>query len=93
MSLLQRVGRVQESFLEDSGIDAINALLVFNLSPLSLRRAIAMLSLIRRTMLREDPMHFKQLFYRADLENRRTLRFNRHRFRMHENIGGKQVAL
>ena len=45
-SLLQKVDHVQESFFEDIGIDAINALLYFNLAPLSLRRDIAMLGLI-----------------------------------------------
>ena len=61
-SLLKQMDRVQASFLEDVGIDAINALLVVNLAPLSLRRDIAMLGLIHRTMLGQGPEHFKQRF-------------------------------
>ena len=93
VSLLKQVGRVQERFLEDVGIDAINALLVVSLAPLSLRRDIAMLGLIHRTMLCQSPEHFKQLCYRDELEHRRTLRFKRHRFSLHEYIDGTQLPV
>ena len=92
VSLLQKVDHVQESFLEDIGIDAINALLYFNLAPLSLRRDIAMLGLIHRTVLGQGPEHFKQWFYREDVANRTTLRFKRHRLRLHEYVTGQQLA-
>ena len=92
-TLLQQVDRVQESFLEDVGIDAISAFLVFNLAPLSLRRNIAMLGLIHRTVLGHGPEHFKQWFYREDVVNRTTTRFKRHRFRLHEYIDGLQLAV
>ena len=62
VSLINKIDRVQESFLEDAGIDAINALLIFNLAPLCLRRDIALLGLIHRTMLGQGPEHFKQWF-------------------------------
>ena len=84
---------MQESSLEDSGIDAISAFLVFNLAPLSLRRDIAMLGLIHRTVLGQGPEHFKQLFYREDAVNRTTTRFKRHRFKLHEHINGRQLAV
>ena len=84
---------VQETFLEDIGIDAINALLYFNLAPLSLRRDIAMLGLIHRTVLGQRPEHFKQWFYREDVANRTTLRFKRHRLRLHEYVNGQQLAV
>ena len=45
-SLLLLVDRVQESFLEEIGIDDVTALCDFNLAPFSLRRDIAMLGLI-----------------------------------------------
>ena len=45
--LLQHVDRVQESFLEGRGIDAISAAVVFSFAPLSLIRGLAMLGLIR----------------------------------------------
>ena len=50
-SLLQLVDRVQESFLEEIGIDDVTAFCDFNLAPLSLRRDIAMSGLIHRTVL------------------------------------------
>ena len=81
VSLLQKVDHVQESFLEDIGIDAINALLYFNLAPTSLR-----------TVLGQGPEHFKQWFYREDVANRTTLRFKRHRLRLHEYVTGQQLA-
>ena len=93
VSLLHQVDRVQESFLEDVGIDAISAFLVFNLAPLSLRRDIAMLGLTHRTVLGQGPEHFKQWFYREDAVNRTTTRFKRHRFRLHEHINGRQLAV
>ena len=34
VSLLKQVGLVQESFLEDAGIDVIDVLLIYNLAPL-----------------------------------------------------------
>ena len=64
VSLLHQVDLVQDSFLQYVGVDAINAALVFNLAPLSLRQDVARLGLIHRTMLGEGPVHFKQLFYR-----------------------------
>ena len=50
-SLLQHVDRVQDSFLQEIDIDDVTAFSVFNLAPLQLRRDIAMLGLIHRTVL------------------------------------------
>ena len=52
-----------------------------------------MLSLIHGTMFGQGPAHFKQWFYRENLEQRRTLRFKRHRFRLYKYIDGKQIAV
>ena len=90
-SLLQQVDHVQERFLADVGVDIVNAFLIFNLAPLSLRRDIAMLGLIRRTVLGQGPQHFQQFFYREDCEERRSKRFRRHEHRLHEYQDGKQL--
>ena len=51
VSALETVDRVQRRFLVDIGVDETSALLEFNLAPLGLRRDIAMLGLIHRTVL------------------------------------------
>ena len=49
--VLCKLDRVQGRFLEFAGIDAVNALLQFNLSPLQTWRDIAMLGLLHWTTL------------------------------------------
>ena len=48
---LDFVDKCQDGFLEGVGVDAVVALLVFNLAPLSTRRDMAMFGLIHRKML------------------------------------------
>ena len=43
----------------DIGIDELTAFMDFNLAPLNLRRDIAMLWLIRRTVIGQGPQHFR----------------------------------
>ena len=90
-SLLQHVDRVQESFLKEIGIDDVTAFSVFNLAPLQLRRDIAMLGLIHRTVLGQGPLHFQQWFFREETGHRRSARREAHEFRIHEYRGGKQL--
>ena len=59
MSLLDLVEKVQRSFLNDIGVDELTAFMDFNLAPLNLRRDIAMLGLIRRTVIGQGPQHFR----------------------------------
>ena len=80
VTLLQQLDRVQESLPRDVGIDAINAAFMFDFACFSLRRDIAMLSLIRLTILGQGPEHVKQWLYREDSRDGRNLRFKRHRF-------------
>ena len=59
---LQPLDKVQERFLRQAGVTELEALMHFNLAPLSTRRDTAMLGLIHRTVLRKGPEHFQKLF-------------------------------
>ena len=59
---LNKVDRVQTKFIADAGINEIEALMNFNLAPLSARRDMAMLGLIHRTALGKGPKHFRGIF-------------------------------
>ena len=48
--------------MKDAGVDALTALVQFNLAPLAVRRAIAVLGLIHRTALGKGPPQFKEHF-------------------------------
>ena len=75
------------------GIDAVTALSIFNLAPLSLRRDNAMLGLIRRTILGEGPPHFQRWFYREDVVNRRSGRHGGHGLRVHAYRNGTHLDI
>ena len=62
--VLDRLDNVQCRFLRDCNVDEKDALLHFNLAPLTLRRDIAMLGLIHRTVLGKGPPRFKEYFKR-----------------------------
>ena len=52
--------RVLQNFLRQINVSEIDALLRFNLAPLSTRRDIAMLGVLHRAALRCEPRHFWQ---------------------------------
>ncbi len=54
---------LQTKFLERLGVSESDALLYFNLAPLSSRRDMAMLGLIHRTLLGRGPQQFKRFFF------------------------------
>jgi hypothetical protein len=60
--VLERLDRVQQRFLRDCGVDEETALFNFNLAPLAVRRDIAMLGLIHRTVLGGGSQDFKEHF-------------------------------
>ena len=64
--------RVQDRFLREACISDINALFVFNLAPLCVRRDIAMLGVIHRTALGKGPAHFAQFFTLDGFDGRRS---------------------
>jgi len=61
-SILERLDAVQTRFLRKAGVDEVEALVHFQLAPLSVRRDIAMLGLIHRTALGKGPHHFNDIF-------------------------------
>ena len=63
--MLRRLDAVQSKCLTDIGVDEVTALDVFHLAPLSVRRDIAMLGLIHRTVLGKGPSVFAQHFERS----------------------------
>ena len=58
--VLNRLDAIQTRFLKDVGVDEITALSEFNLAPLAMRRDVAMLGLIHRTVLGKGPVQFKE---------------------------------
>ena len=69
--------RILERFLRQLGVLDEDALLHFNLAPLSLRRDMAALGVIHRTVLGLGPQHFKQWFYFDTMERRHSTRLGR----------------
>ena len=62
--VLRRLDAVQDKFLKDVGVDLVTALADFNLAPLAVRRDIAMLGVIHRTVLGKGPRQFARHFRR-----------------------------
>jgi hypothetical protein len=60
--VLWRLDRIQSKFLDDAGLNEADALMEFNLAPLSARRDIAMMGVIHRAVLRKGPPHFRKHF-------------------------------
>ena len=63
-AVLRRPDAVQHNFLRDVGVDDVSALVHFHLAPLSMRRDIAMLGMIHRTILGKGPQQFLEFFRR-----------------------------
>ena len=62
--LLEGVDDILTKLLVSLNISHEQALMQFNLAPLDVRRDIAQLGLIHRTVLKKGPPHFKELFPR-----------------------------
>ncbi len=93
-SHLQVLDRLQESFLRDISVDTMDALLQYNLAPLSTRRDIAMLGLIHRTVLGKGPPQFSRFFFLEPLPVRRVSTRSRSRAhfrRIHEHLKGRYL--
>ena len=61
-SHLAHLDRVQQRFLREIEVSEEEALIVYNLAPLSTRRDVAMLGLVHRTVLGLGPVQFEQFF-------------------------------
>jgi len=57
-TVLNRLDDVQRHFLKDVGVDEVSALIEFHLAPLAVRRDVAMLGVIHRTVLGKGPPQF-----------------------------------
>ena len=87
--------RLQTKYLQDLGVSEEDALVRFNLAPLSSRRDIAMLGLIQRTVLGREPAHFKRFFFPEPFphEARTRLASRVHSRRIHEYREGKFLEM
>lgn len=65
-SLLSAIDKIQERVLEVAGVGEKDALLKMNLAPLNMRRDIAMLGVIHRSILGRGPEHFNKFFTRCN---------------------------
>ena len=93
VSSLKVVDKIQREFLNEFGVDEFTAFMSFNLAPLSLRRDIAMLGLIHRTVLGEGPVHFQRFFYVTSSTTRRSERHRRHNRQLYEYRHGKYLDI
>jgi hypothetical protein len=59
---LQKVDAIQDRFLRDAGVSTEEALMHFNLAPLSMRRDIAMLGMLHRAKLGIGPPQLREVF-------------------------------
>ena len=66
-STLEALDKVQERFLKEAGVTELEALMVFNLAPLSSRRDMGMLGLIHRTTLGKGPQQFNEHFFKETI--------------------------
>ena len=67
---LRRIDSIQDNFLADLGIGELDVLFVFNLAPLAVRRQIAMLGVIHRSVLGLGPQQLAQFFVRKTVSER-----------------------
>ena len=80
-TVLQPLNNLQERFLKETGVSTLEALMVFNLAPLSTRRDIAMLGLIHRTVLGKGPRQFQNWFVQTEPSGSGKTRLARKRAR------------
>ena len=66
--VLNRLDAVQSKFLKDIGVDEVTALIEFHLAPLSVRRDIAMLGVIHRTVLGKGAPQFSDYFKAGQMQ-------------------------
>ena len=62
---LHAIEKIQNDFLIELDVSASEALLEFNLAPLSSRRDIDMLGLLHRVILNDAPVQFSKYIYRS----------------------------
>ena len=63
---LEKLDKVQSIFLKEIGLTELEALEKYNLAPLSVRRDVALLGVVHRTVLGKGPPQFRRWFYLAE---------------------------
>jgi len=84
--VLSKVDKVQDRMLKIAGTTDVEALLMHNLAPLSIRRDIAMLGIIHRAALGKGPAQLQYFFQREVSRTplRTRLQFSRHEWQLQE---------
>ena len=80
---LNRVNSIQVKFLQELQIPQVDALLFFNLAPLSCRRDMAMLGVLHRAACGKGPECLGKYFQVASAQNRSGLRSGARRHKRH----------
>ena len=95
-TVLAPVDKIQRSFLHSLGISDADALLRYNLAPLTTRRDIAMLGLVHRAALGLGPPHFREWFRPAGppthAHRTRSLT-TQHNRQLHDYVDGSHSVL
>ena len=78
-TVLQPLDDLQNRFLRQTGVTPLEALMVFNLAPLTTRRDVAMLGVIHRAALKKGSKHFHSYFSLAEKGSRPETRLQKRR--------------
>ena len=93
-SVLKPLDEVQQRFLRDVGVTNEEALAIFNLGPLPVRRDMAMLGMIHRTVLGRGPPQLEQFFLHDLAAPARATRVTRrHHHHLREWVDGRQLEV
>ena len=93
-TVLAEIDRVQARFLSEIGLGEGEAMMHFNLAPLSVRRDIAMLGVIHRAVLRQGPPPLWQFFQLSEANPlRRSARTRRHSKQIVEIPVGRHLEI
>ena len=93
--VVELLDKVQKRFLRELQLSEEEALLRFNLAPLSCRRDIAILGLIHRTVLKQGPSHFQKWFFPRSGQPSYATRLQEHRHdkQLHDYLQGSHSEL
>ena len=94
-TLLDGLDRIQRTLLKRLDLTEEEALKKYHLAPLSVRRDVAMLGVVRRTVLNKGPVHFKRWFFPAERAHTFPTRLQgaKHGRQLHDYLDGTHSAL
>ena len=90
-TILDPLDRVLTKFLREIGITDLQALVHFNLAPLSSRRDMAMLGVIHRALLGAGPPQLDRFFVLDSSDLRRSARNVRHTWQLECSLGDRPL--